>query len=734
MGKIIIVANRLPVTAKKDGDKIEYIESIGGLTTGLKTYHEQAGSIWAGWPGIADEELTDEERSEMKETLQNRYKCAPIFMSQEELDKFYYGFCNETIWPLFHYLSTRATYDNETWEYYKKINERFFESIRPHIENDDIIWVHDYQLMLLPEMIRKEFPYVKTGFFLHIPFPSFEVFRQLPWREEIINGLLGADLIGFHTYDYVRHFFSCTRRLMGLDDSLNVISTDDRNVRVDSFPMGIDYDRFADSPEVTEGSEEVSEYVKLKDTMNILSVDRLDYTKGIPERIKAYGRFLNMFPEYKGKVRLNLIVAPSRVAIDQYGALLREIEELVSQVNSTYGTFNWMPVWFRFKSFPQSEMITFYRHSDALLVTPLRDGMNLVAKEYIASRSDRGGMVVISETAGAASELAEAVIVNANDQESIARGIYTALSMSDEEKKARNDILHKRLRRYNVQFWANDFLTSLKKTAKADMQTSVPMHVSDNIEYIKEAYAKAKRRILCFDYDGTLVGSKPIPSQARPDEKLKDQLRRLIADPGNIVSIVSGRDREVFDDWFGDVKGMHFVAAHGLWIKNPGMEWNMTASLDNEWKDSIRPMLQMYSDRMPGSLIEEKEFALSLHYRRCDPDMAAQKINELKMALQSMTETSTLSLQEGSKVLEVKDIKVNKGVIASLLIKANDFDFILGAGDDLTDEDLFESLPEGAFSVKVGKGETAARYRIRSWQAMRAMIDDFADISDRGRY
>ena len=729
MSKVIIISNRLPVTVKKNNGNIDYVESIGGLSTGLKSYHEGTDSIWVGWNGLTDEEMNSDEREKIKEVLKNQYKCLPVFLSNKEIDQYYLGFCNKTIWPLFHYFTSKTEYNFDTWEAYCMVNEKFFDTIEPMIEEGDTIWVHDYQLMLLPNMIKDKYPNTQVGFFLHIPFPSAEIFRLLIWREEILYGLLGADLIGFHTYDYVRHFLSSIRRLLGLEANFNKISFEDRFVRVDAFPMGIDYQRFSKVSSNSAQQDDIIDLKNIRDTKMILSVDRLDYSKGIPERIKASSRFLFKYPQYRGKVRLNLIVAPSREQIDSYDELLSRIKEQVSEINGKYGTLSWMPVWFYYRSVSQDNMISLYRASDVLLVTPLRDGMNLIAKEYIAARTDYEGMLVLSETAGAASELGEAVIVNANNYDAIAFGIKQALDMPKSEKIMRNKIMNRRIQRYNVYFWADEFISALNRTAADQANSSIKEIINIDINKLQNAYKKSHKRVLFFDYDGTLVGFKPTPEQAKPDRELKELLGRLTADPCNRVVVVSGRDRSVLEAWLGDIPGLYLIASHGLWLRSPEEEWLMTLVLDNKWKKDIRPVLELYTDRVPRSLIEEKEYTLAWHYRQCDPDVIALKLREVKETLVSMTESTTLMVHEGNKVLEIKDSRFNKGFLSSILINKQENDFILGAGDDLTDEDLFSSLPAGAFSIKVGSGNTCAKFRLESWKSMRMILKRFADIS-----
>ena len=723
MSRIIFISNRLPVTVQKN-DEIEYHKSIGGLATGLKSYHEQSGSIWVGWPGLSSDDITKEERKKIRRELGDTYGCLPVFLSGQEIDEYYHGFCNKTIWPLFHYFQSKTEYNFTAWETYKDVNIKFFKTVEPIIGDEDTIWIHDYQLMLLPNLIKERFPNTRIGFFPHIPFPSFEIFRLLIWREEILRGLLGADLIGFHTYDYVRHFLSSVRRILNLESNLNSVNYEDRCIRIDAFPMGIDYDHFIS--EIETSPELVIDHTA--DMKTILSIDRLDYTKGVPERIRAFSKFLYDYPQYHEKVKLYLIVAPSREEVDSYDELRREITERVAEINGRYGTVNWMPLWFFYKSFTQEQLISFYRQSDVLLVTPLRDGMNLIVKEYIAARTDFLGMVVMSETAGAASELSEAVIVNANNYREVALGIKNALEMPDEQKILRNRVMNNRLKRYNVHFWASEFLNELNQTV-SHSKLSIPERniINDSAE-LEIDYKNAKKRILFLDYDGTLVPFAPTPDQAGPDAPLKNVLSDLAHDPKNTLVIISGRDRHTLEKWLGDLDA-HLLAAHGLWLRPPRGKWSMTVNLENTWKESIRHVLELFADRMPGALIEEKEYSLAFHYRQCDPYMIEVKLGEVREALMSMTRSMNLGLLEGHKVLEIKDNRVSKGFGASLLIQNGYYDFIMGAGDDYTDEDLFSSLPEGAVSIKIGPGDTCANYRAKSVQAMRLLLKKLRELS-----
>ncbi|MFX3616785.1 MAG: bifunctional alpha,alpha-trehalose-phosphate synthase (UDP-forming)/trehalose-phosphatase [Sporolactobacillus sp.] len=727
MSKTLLISNRLPVTVNKKGDKLTFTESIGGLATGLKSYQQKSGSPWIGWTGIAEEALTNRDKNQITSDLNTNYHCVPVSLTEDDLEKYYYGFSNNTIWPLFHYFLNKSHYDFRTWEAYQRVNRKFFDAVDPIMDQEDTVWIHDYQLMLLPQMIREKYPKAKIGFFLHIPFPSYEIFRTLIWREEILRGLLGADLIGFHTYDYVRHFFSTCTRLLGLGHKIHAISFEDRTVHVGAFPMGVDYDFFASHPADAPREEP---YENMKDMRTLLSIDRLDYTKGIPEKLRAFKRLLVRYPEYKGKVRFNLIVAPSREKVDSYEELRLQITELVSEINGMYGTVNWMPVWFYFQSFSQEKLISFYRFSDVLVVTPLRDGMNLVAKEYIASRTDRQGMLVISETAGAASELGEAVIVNPNDYNAVAAGIKSALEMPAEEKIARNKIMQDRLKRYNIHFWVDTFLSTLTRSTR-EKEAAIQINLDRDRSAIVKTYQGADKRILFLDYDGTLVDFAPTPELAKPDRALRNLLQTLTNDPKNTVVITSGRDKSSLAQWFSHTN-LHLVSSHGLWLLHPNQDWQMTVPLSNEWKRSIRPILQVYTDRMPGSFIEEKDYSFAWHYRLCEPDAVDTWLPSIKADLMNMTGSLNLGILQGKKVLEIKDNRISKGTVTPLFLRDQNYDFIFGIGDDRTDEDLFASLPESAYSIKVGSDDSRAAYHLKSWRSVRQLLQQFADNKEQG--
>lgn len=737
MSKLLIVSNRLPNQITITGEQITTKPSVGGLATGMKSVYKSNDGEWIGWPGINNEDLTKKQKTEIEQLLK-KDKCVPVYLDQKDMDAYYDGFSNRTIWPLFHYFAQYTEYIQEFWDAYKAVNQKFADVIMENIDDVDKVWIHDYHLMLLPKIIKEKRPDISIGFFLHIPFPSYEIFRILPWREELIEGMLGADLIGFHTYDYQRHFTSCVRRLLGYDLQMNQINLGDRISRVDVFPMGIDFEKFSIAAEnsikkaihdKSEIRQELDKYLLLEPGRKlILSIDRLDYSKGIPNRLYAFERFLEKYPEYRGKVTLILLAVPSRVKVDHYQEMKSEIDELVGRINGNYSKVNWTPIWYFYRSFQFENLIELYSSSAIALITPVRDGMNLVAKEYIATRTDNRGVLILSEMAGATKELGEALIINPNNFEEIADAIYEALNMPDEEQVERNVMLKERLKRYNVERWANDFMDSLIDTTKYREKYLAKKLNDKLIGEIKSKYNAAKNRVIFLDYDGTLVGFKKNPKQAYPEEEVYEILDALASDPKNHIVLISGRDKEVFTEWF-EGKDYTLITEHGVWIRKPGGEWEIIEQMDNAWKSYIRPVMELYVDRTPGSFIEEKNYSLVWHYRKADHELGALRSLEIKDELTSMIANQNLEIMEGSKVIEIKNSGVNKGRAAEkLLFNFNgSIDFVFGAGDDWTDEYLFERLPEDAVTVKVGFVNTQAKYKVDNFKSVRSLLKKLAE-------
>ena len=728
--KTIIVSNRLPLNVcVQESGNVKVSPSVGGLATGMKSIHQNSDSLWIGWAGVPSDEIDESTAEEIKNLAYNE-KCISVPLSEEEIEEYYFGFSNRVLWPLFHYFMEYVDYDENHWKTYKKVNEKFAETILEHLDEGDKVWVHDYQLLLVPQLIKEKRPDVSVGFFLHIPFPSYEIFRTLPWREEILEGMLGADLIGFHTYDYERHFISSVSRVLHYDTNINSIHAGSRIIKVDSFPMGIDYEKFHQE---AENQQNRNEQTLLKtrleqnraltpDAKFILSIDRLDYTKGIAKRLEALEYFLEKHPEYNEKVRLIMLAVPSRENVPQYQQLKKEVDELVGKINGKFSTATWVPVWYFYRSLPFEELIELYTSCEIAFLTPIRDGMNLVAKEYIASRTDQTGVLILSEMAGVAQEMNDALLINPNDYNQMAEALKTALEMPIEEQKSRNKILQNRIKRYNVEKWASAFMEALDAASALKEEKQTKFMSAKNKEKIIRRFRESRNKIFLLDYDGTLAAYHTNPERAVPSYELYNVLNQFIQNQIDIV-IISGRDRAFLDRHFGHLP-IQLVAEHGVWIKKSNSKWKMSQNLQKDWMESIRPIIENFVDRTPGSFLEEKEYSLVWHYRKVAPGLRDIRSNELSNVLRGLLTNSNIAVMQGNKVLEVKSGSINKGNAANTFLSKT-YDFIFTIGDDWTDEFMFQQVPEHAVSVKVGTTETDAKYFVENQTSVISLLKGF---------
>lgn len=732
--RLFVISNQIPVHTHRTKKGFE-IEQGDELTiSGLEGFYDKFNTKWIGLTGLEEDGLSRREKHTLETSLK-KHNCIPIFAGPEDYEHYLHGFSRNTIWPLFHYFIQNTEYEDHEWDAYVKVNELYAEKVLQHVQNGDTVWIHDFHLMLLPNILKEHMPRLKIGLFIHIPFPSFEIFRLLPWRTEILEGMLGADLIGFHTYDYVRHFLSCVRRIFGYDTVFNRISIGERTLKVDAFPKGINAEIFKARAEEharndDQKKKDISEITNhVPDSNNrekiILSIDKLNYTKGIPVRLRAFELFLEENPEYLEKVSFILLAHISGERSPFYESLKREVDELVGRINGNYGTITWMPVRYLNREFTLDELIDMYVIADIALILPLRDGMNMVAKEFVASRFDGNGVLILSEMTGASKELHEALIVNPNNLGEVVLAIREALQMPVEEQERRMKVMQKRLSRYTVERWANEFMNSLDSVSESQESSLTRKISSGHVKKVVKAYDVADKRILFLDYDGTLSGFKKNPEDAKPDEELYKILEQLTKDPKNTVTIISGRDKETLGRWFDKKWNIHFIAEHGVWLRDPGGDWNMIEQIDNQWKESVQPLLEYYVDQTPRSFIEHKNFSLVWHYRKADPDLGIQRAWELKDELRTLTSNLNLEIMDGDKVLEIKFSGINKGRAALQKMGDVKYDFIFAVGDDWTDEYTFDAMPESAYTIKVGARTTKANYYIEGVGKVRELLKCF---------
>jgi trehalose 6-phosphate synthase/phosphatase len=720
MSRLLIVANRLPITVSVTNGSVEVARSMGGLATGLMRPHEQSDGLWFGWSG-APEGLAPEQQVRLEEELA-AMRLVNVPLTEQQVSRFYEGFSNSVLWPLFHYLLDQIPLHVSDWDGYVEANEAFAEVVASHYRPGDLIWVHDYQLLLLPGMLRERLPNARIGFFLHIPFPSEELFRTLPARDRLLQGMLGADLVGFHTPAYLRHFAISLTDILGHSVEIDRVQVTGREVRLGVFPMGVDAASFtalAADPAV----EAEARAIRGDGSVRILvGVDRLDYTKGIPRRLLAYEQMLERHPDLRGKVRLVQVAVPSRTNVGAYQQFRELVDGLVGRINGAFGTPQWVPVHYIFRALSEADLVALYRAADVMLVTPLRDGMNLVAKEFIASRVDGDGVLALSEFAGASWELPEALQLNPYDVDGTAEVFYRALEMPEDERRARLAPLRTRVQIFDVHRWVASFLEQL-----ADVGLGAPSGPEIGAAALHRALAcrlaETEELLLLLDYDGTLVPFTPTPELARPDRELLSLLRALGGRPETQVHVVSGRPQQTLEDWLGDLP-IWLHAEHGFVSRDRATgQWVPAAELGAPWREPVLAMLREITQRTPGSLVEIKAAALAWHYRMADPETGARRSNELRLHLNQLLSNQPVEILAGNRVIEIRPYGVHKGrIVPPLSPERQAATTILAVGDDRTDEDLFGALPPEAITVKVGPGTTKARFRVDGVGAVRRLL------------
>ncbi|GAA4455562.1 bifunctional alpha,alpha-trehalose-phosphate synthase (UDP-forming)/trehalose-phosphatase [Nibrella saemangeumensis] len=724
--RLLIVSYRLPFAIMRTEEGLSIRQNSGGLVSAVLSMAERMGNSEnlpfekIHWIGHSDADFQDVPPALLEN---DNFVVHPVYLDPELNRGFYEGFCNDCIWPLFHYFTSYASFADTYYQDYEQANARFLEKVAALVEPGDLVWIHDYQLMLLPGLLRASVPHATIGYFFHIPFPNYDIFKLIPraWRQALLEGILGADVVGFHTTDYVQHFQQSVSDVLSLPIINQRVVLPDRSVLVQDFPISVDFNKFSLAGQTAPVSELRKTYKRLlRRNRIIFSVDRLDYTKGIRERLLGYERFLIQHPEWHNRVTFVMTVVPSRDKITHYQELKREIEEAVGRINGLFGTIGWRPVVYSYLSLSFEELVALYTGCDVALITPIRDGMNLVAKEFVASRNDGKGVLILSEMAGAARELTEALIINPTDTQEVASAIQQALEMPAREQRERLEKMRTHLAVYDVFRWTYRFLSTLQDVAISEpaLQTNLPV-----AEFVT-ACQNARNRLLLLDYDGTLTPLVDDPEEALLSEPMRELLVRL--SDGNDLVVVSGRSRAYLDRTFGTIP-VYLVAEDGAFVKRPGLDgsgldWEPLSLPQEDWITPIRVALNSYVKEIKGSFLEEKETAITWHYRTARGQEADLRALELATQLSHLTVDIPLSVVLGNKVVEVKPAQHSKGAVARSFFEAKPYDFLVSIGDDTTDEDMFKQLPNWAYTIKIGAGISFARYRLARQQDVEQLL------------
>ncbi len=719
-GKLIVASTRLPITLQRKGERWESRPSAGGLVTALAPVAEQSGFEWFGWPGTS---IPDADRNELSGQLAAA-GYHPVFLSKADIEGFYEGFSNRVLWPLFHGLTDLTSYRQHYFRAYRAVNERFADAIAAAARSSDSVWIHDYQLCLVPQLLRQRGVTCPIGFFLHIPFPSSEIYRTLPVREAVLRGLLGADYLGFHAYEYVSHFRKSCLRVLGLDSQIDAIRVGSRKVVIGVQPIGIDP---AEVRDLTTSREASDELVALKAAYSgkklIIGVDRLDYTKGIVEKLLAFEELLRAHPKYRKSCVLLQIAAPSRENVDEYQALKRKVAELVGNINGRYGSPSHTPVVYVNQSVTRARLAGMYQAADIALVTPIRDGMNLVAMEYIAARGRQGGSLILSEFAGAAYLLPGARLVNPYNSTQVARVLAEELANQRPDSTHMLDFINEN----TSQRWADRCLKALEATREEEHPSAIRLRVND--EPARSRLAQAKRPIVFLDYDGTLRGYESKPMAAAPTPRIRSVLRELAAYA--TVYVVSGRPGDTLEQWLGELP-IGLVCEHGLAIREHGGKWRQRFSAGLGALERVMTLFEEYCRRTPGASIESKQASIAWHYRSAEPELATIQARELLNELEEVLRGHPYSVLRGNKVVEVRPSTVTKGhAVAELLALHADNDVVFCAGDDRTDEDMMNELNESECRrvlCWVGAPSRAAEFWVDSSEALLAELADMVHL------
>lgn len=714
--KRIFISNRLPFGVDLKSGQVQ--RGSGGLVSALLGVDLENPFWWMGFETNAE---AAQLLSEKAEQIAPNLRLHPVVLENKLYDRYYDRFCNDVLWPLFHYESQHTFFQRENWEAYITANQKMADEVLKIAGPQDSIWIHDFHFMLLPEMLKKVSPQLKIGFFLHTPFPSAEIFRQLPVRESILKSMIQCDLIGFHEHSYLRHFSVSLKAQLGIDSTFFKAQLGSHTLHLGVYPISIDTETMknkAASPAVAQQTEEYLD--KIRSNFLVLGVDRLDYTKGLELKLKGFRRALQKYPELRGQINLLQVAIPTRVKVPSYIRLKRQIDQLVGQINGEFGKPGYTPVSYIFNSVNETELLGLYRRAESVLIASKRDGMNLVAIEYTISQAlEDPGVLIVSEFAGVASLLGHALIINPWDEDSIADNLYRAFKMPMDERRERLQELQEMLSKYSASQWASSFLSDLDRTSSSGKKKkSVAELPSLRKNWPREFTEKIQRHskiVLVLDYDGTVVQLEQRPELAVLSSVQKDFLKHLqkFAD----INIVSGRAKQFLEEQFENCDFL-LAAEHGAFYKPAQGAWASRISSDiHSWYGEVKAVMEAYAERVPLSFIEEKEAAVVWHFRQSPPSFADFQARKLDDELQVGLANQPVSVTIGSKIVEAKAIECNKGSFLRWLMGEEPDDALfICLGDDRTDEDMFGVLGDRGISIKVGQGMTAANYRLASQQ------------------
>ncbi|KAK9055945.1 hypothetical protein SSX86_027032 [Deinandra increscens subsp. villosa] len=712
--RLLVVANRLPVSAVRKGEACWQLEvSAGGLVSALLGITEFE-TRWIGWAGV---NVPDEVgRKSLAESLAKK-RCVPVFLDEDLVHLYYNGYCNNILWPLFHYLglpqedwlATICNYESQ-FDAYKKANQMFADVVKEHYQEGDVVWCHDYHLMFLPKCLKEKTPNMKVGWFLHTPFPSSEIHRTMPSRSELLTAVLAADLVGFHTYDYARHFVSACTRILGLEGTPLGVEDQGRLTRVAAFPIGIDSDRFISAIQLPQVKNHIKEFEgRFGGRKVMLGVDRLDMIKGIPQKLLAFENFLEENPKWHDKVVLLQIAVPTRTDVPEYQKLTCQVHEIVGRINGRFGTLTSVPIHHLDRSLDFHALCALYAITDVALITSLRDGMNLVSYEFVACQASKKGVLILSEFAGAAQSLgAGAILVNPWNVTEVASAIAYALNMPSDEREKRHHHNYKHVTTHTSQEWAEIFVSELNDTVVEAQLRKKQIPPQLQIEHAVDRYRCSKNRLIILGFNATLT--EPVNADGRVDQfkemelnlhpELEEPLKKLCDDPRTTVVIVSGSHRSVLDKNFKDYN-IWLSAEHGVFLRTANKKWiqNFSDNIHIDWIESVKHVFEYFTERTPRSYYELRETSIVWNYKYSDLQFGRLQAKDMLQHLWTgPISNASVEVVQGGRSVEVRAHGVSKGMgisgVLGQVIHDKDMkapiDYVLCVGHFLPkDEDIY---------------------------------------------
>ena len=723
--RLILCSHTLPIQVKKTPSGYTIKDNNSGVENALSSIYGGYDSIWFGGCNTVGT-LTPSDKTSIKRKLKGEKNWSPIFFKEDECLENARKFCSRSLWPLFHYFTESCEFREEWWQDYKKFNQRYYQRIKKTIRPNDTIWVHNYQLLLLPKMIRNDFPDVTIGFFLHTPFPSYELFRMLPWREEILEGVIGADLIGFHIYEYTRHFQSSVFRTLGYDTKRGHILADDHLLHTDSFSLGVDFSKYETIRRSTLFEKELTRFEdQIGNCKIVLSIDRLDSTRGILNQLETIDMFFETNTKFRKKVQFQIKLFATAIE-DSSTDYKKIIQKRVSQINERFKSGDWEPVACTIGNISQEELVALYNLADVLLVASMRDGMNLICKEYFAAREANNGVVVLSEFAGGSRDLSEAIHFNPNNQKNFVDSIRQAIEMPATKRESSFKKMKERLQRNTAMRWSVEFIEGLK-SVKINQAEIRSRKFNEKIRTKMLAdYHTANNRLIILDYNGTLVPMPKSGKSSPPNSETLEVMSILAENKHNKVVVITDNKRDRLQKWFMD-PNIDLIACSDAAIRQDG-EWNVMHDLSDEWKDEARPILEKYAVRTPGSYIEEKNYSMIWHFENAIKELGEVRSRELIDDLKSFTASENSQLHEGARLIEIKSSEAYKGKMLHLYLEEKDWEFIFASGDDWSNEYMFQHLPEHAYTLRVGSPTTNAKYNTREQSQILKLLQIVANI------